>query len=383
MKNFFNLLKTKIQNPTKKITFAYLTAFSQYGGIEKFNKALIYTIDSLYKHAQIVSLYDKNYENKYLKNSSFKGFNGSKIRFVLNIIRLAFFTDILIIGHINISIITFIVKLLKPSVKIITIAHGIEVWNRLNYIKTKALIKSDIVLTVSSHTKNKIMELHKLDENKIKIFHNTLDPFFQFVEDFDKPSEILNRYNLNIENKIILSVNRMSANEAYKGYDKIIEIMPKLSKIYPNIVYLIVGKYDKIEKQRLDNIIKQNNINNNIIFTGFIPENELEKHYLLADLFVMPSINEGFGIVFIEAMACGIPVIAGNVDGSKDALCNGKLGTLVNPHNKDEIFNAIKSIIYSKEQSNIVYKKQLQKNVINTFGIKKFMANFNNIINNL
>ncbi len=81
---------------------------------------------------------------------------------------------------------------------------------------------------------------------------------------------------------------------------------------------------------------------------GYIEDEELEDHFDISDMYVMPSRKEGFGIVFIEAMYYGLPVIAGNIDGSPDALLQGELGQLVNPENVKEIANAIANVIENK-----------------------------------
>src|SRR5205085_11515284 len=72
---------------------------------------------------------------------------------------------------------------------------------------------------------------------------------------------------------------------------------------------------------------------------------EVAPHFAMSDCYVMPSVNEGFGIVFIEAMYYNLPVIAGNADGSVDALKNGEFGLLVDPANVDDIRNAIRLIL--------------------------------------
>ena len=76
-----------------------------------------------------------------------------------------------------------------------------------------------------------------------------------------------------------------------------------------------------------------------------MPPEELPDYFRLADVFVMPSTGEGFGIVFLEAMATGVRVIAGNQDGSRDALCDGALGTLVDPENCEELASAIQAAL--------------------------------------
>ena len=98
---------------------------------------------------------------------------------------------------------------------------------------------------------------------------------------------------------------------------------------------------------------------------GYIEENELIDHYLLADLFAMPSKKEGFGIVFIEALACGLPVIAGNKDGSADALMNSKLGELIDPDSNRQIFSALLKLL----QNHISPKTN---EVLNNFSFKSF-----------
>ena len=109
------------------------------------------------------------------------------------------------------------------------------------------------------------------------------------------------------------------------------------------------GKYDEEEKVRIDKLINDLGLRNVVSLSGFIKEEEIAAHYCMSDLFIMPSQKEGFGIVFIEALSMGVPVIAGNIDGSVDALRNGELGTLVNPESKEEITEAIKNVIKRNE----------------------------------
>ena len=104
-------------------------------------------------------------------------------------------------------------------------------------------------------------------------------------------------------------------------------------------------------------------------------------HFLLADVFIMPSRKEGFGIVFIEAMACGLPVIAGNKDGSCDALQNGALGSLIDPDNEAEILNALQQTFQKNGQlSNPKSKARLQQKVKETFGFETYKHNLEKLL---
>jgi phosphatidyl-myo-inositol dimannoside synthase len=82
-------------------------------------------------------------------------------------------------------------------------------------------------------------------------------------------------------------------------------------------------------------------VTNKVVFTGKIADSEKQDHYRLADVFVMPSVGEGFGIVLLEAAACGIPIVGSEADGSKEALLHGRLGRLVDPFSRIDIVNAV------------------------------------------
>src|SRR6185437_13841430 len=97
------------------------------------------------------------------------------------------------------------------------------------------------------------------------------------------------------------------------------ESLRKLRDNGLNLKYLLIGKYDDREKARLDVLIKKYGLQQQVVFTGFVPDEALADHFNLSDIYIMPSEKEGFGIVFIEAMYHNKPVIAGNRDGSVDA----------------------------------------------------------------
>ena len=140
-----------------------------------------------------------------------------------------------------------------------------------------------------------------------------------------------------------MTVGRLASQERYKGFDEVIEIMPELLKRFPTLKYLIVG--DGPDRPRLEAKAGALGLSNKIIFTGYIPESEKVAHYNLADAYVMPSMGEGFGIVLIEAAACGVPVVGSRVDGSREALLDGRLGRLVDPKSPSELLQAVAIIL--------------------------------------
>ena len=351
----------------RRIRFLFLSAFSFQGGIEQFNRALIKAtsdFDNSQKYVvEYACLYDDiNIDHRYLKNGIFIPFYRQKWKYVLANISSIFRTDVLVIGHINLSLFGVIFKLFYPKKRMIVICHGIEVFHLLKGVKKKLLQLADNILAVSAYTKNKLIDVHNLSASKIDVFPNTLDPFFKLPISFKKPDHLLLRYGLTQHQKIILTIARIKYNEGYKGYDQVVRCLPKLIQNEPDIKYLIVGRYDQNEKDRILHIAKELNVEKHILFTGFVATEELSNHYLLADLFVMPSKAEGFGIVFIEAMACGLPVIAGNKDGSTEALQFGELGRLVDPDNLEELYTKI-----NYELSIVHDPKEIQRKMLRHF----------------
>ncbi len=362
-------------NNKKKYLFIYLNAFSGTGGIEKFNTCMM---KSLYEYSLItnhscnnISLIDKFVDKKYIPQVLLHGFNNKKIRAIIYACMKIIETDVIILGHTNLLVLG-LWTLLFPNKKLLIMAHGIEVWQELSFWKKKVLQNCDMILAVSKYTKQQIMAKHQISETKIQIFHNTINPFFELPKSFEKSEYLLDRYKItnHINGKIFFTLARLSSAEQYKGYDKVLEAMPMVLQKYPTCKYVIAGKYDEIEYQRIQAIIVEKKLENSVILTGFVKDEELIDHYLLADTFIMPSRGEGFGIVYLEAMACGLSIIAGNADGSRDALRNGELGTLINPESVEEIANAMLSHIENPLNNN--KKIKLQEKVMSYFGFENF-----------
>ena len=285
------------------------------------------------------------HSNHYFPQLMFTGFGGHRAGFILNSIKTSRRAKVVMLSHINLLMVGVLIKWLNPSIKLVMLAHGIEVWDRLPGWKKWMLGRCDLILPVSQFTKDKMVALHGLPENKLQVLNNCLDPFLERPLQAGRQAGLLERYGLQAGDKILLTVARMADTEVYKGYDKVIQALPLLVDAYPDLRYLLVGSYGKKEKGRLDNMIRQQGLEGRVIIAGFVADEELAAHFNLADIFIMPSEKEGFGIVFIEAMFYGKPVIAGNIDGSVDALRNGELGLLVDPGNVEEIAAAVKKIL--------------------------------------
>jgi phosphatidyl-myo-inositol dimannoside synthase len=361
--------------------FLTLRVFSATGGIEKVCRLMAKGLGNLTTGTtEVYSMYDtqQDVDSKYIAPENFHGFGKRKISFVLAAFKRGCSSDVVFLSHINLLSIGFLIKLFSPTTKLVLFAHGIEVWSPLSILRKYMLSKCDRVLAVSSFTKQTIQAVNHYPQEKITVFNNCLDPYLTKHTSAGKDPALLKKLGLNNTDLILLTLTRLSSKELYKGYDHVLFSVKALKEKYPEIKYLIVGKFDDKEKQRLDKIISSLSIGNNVVFTGFIPDETLAAHFSLADLYVMPSKKEGFGIVFIEAMFYGLPVIAGNMDGSVDALLNGRLGLLVSPDDQQEINNAIEKVITSRE----LYLPD-NKLLMEHFSFEKYQDKIKNILSSL
>ncbi|MES2278868.1 MAG: asparagine synthase (glutamine-hydrolyzing) [Bacteroidota bacterium] len=355
----------------KKVLLLTLQTFSATGGIQKMSRTMAQALQQIaVKRNWKFSLWsgydqDSDLNTKYTQPANFKGFNKNRGLFAMDATAKSIKSDVVILSHINLALIGWLTKLFNPKCQVWLVAHGIEVWRPLNFLKQRLLGNCDKIICVSNFTRQKMIDLHRVDPNKCIVLNNALDPSIKLPNKFIKPAYLLDRYKLSAKNKIIFTLTRLASTEQYKGYEQVIKAISDLKKRFPDIKYILSGKYDEAEDKRIRKLICDHGVQDHVIVTGFIEEAELEDHFLLADLFVLPSKKEGFGIVFIEALACGLPVICGNEDGSLDAIRNGELGKAINVDNLTELEDTITS--YLDVPLTPEYRKTLQSKCLEYF----------------
>lgn len=286
--------------------------------------------------------------------------------------------DLIISTHVNFTSVAYWLKSLG-NIPYWTIAHGVEVWHIQQASLLKGLLNSDRILSVSGYTRDLLLKHHNLEPEKISLLPCTFDE--NSLQIAAKPNYLLQRYGLQPEQPTILTVARLASSEQHKGYDKILAALPQIRQVIPNVHYVLVGKGD--DRPRIEQLIKQLNLQNYVTLTGFIPDSEIVDHYNLCDVFAMPSKQEGFGIVYLEALACGKPTLGGDRDGAIDALCHGELGVLVNPDRPSDIAQSLINILSKTHPNPIIYQPEiLRQKVIEYYGIKQFQKTLARQINN-
>lgn len=328
------------------------------GGIQKYNENLLNFFVKEGYDTIVLSLNDNLSFKK--SNLKFIGFKKNKIKFFIFSLIYSIGSKKIIVGHLNFLSVSFFIKILNPSSKIFLILHGIESWRKLNFFEKFFSRSVNIFISVSNFTKEKFLEYNSFLNNK-KYF---ILPTYININDKIDYSENLPK------GKIILSVSRISKDDTYKGIENVIKVMPHILKEFPDTYYIIIGDGD--DRERLEKIARDLNVKDNVIFKGFVSNEKLNFYYKNCDLFILPSKKEGFGIVFLEALCFGKPVIAGSKDGSKEVLLNGELGILINPDNLEEIKNAILKILKEEIDKNYFNSDYLKRRVNEEFGFDKF-----------
>jgi len=217
--------------------------------------------------------------------------------------------------------------------------HGIDAWTPTGRPVTDRLVRRvDAVLSVSETTLDRLADWSGLAPARGVVVPNTVD--FDGLSPGPKPPALLDRYDLH-DRFVLLTMGRLVGPERKKGFDRVLEVLPEVADQRPDAAYLIVGKGP--DRPRLEQKAERLGVRDRVTFTGYVPEDEKGAHFRLADRFVMPSEGEGFGLVLLEALACGTPVIAGTRDGGREAVADGEFGVLVDPRDPEALVHAIRA----------------------------------------
>jgi len=245
--------------------------------------------------------------------------------------------DLIVCGHLFLLRSAVLAKRMSPA-PMHAIIHGIDAWTAPKRWSIHRLVpRLDGFLAVSEFTKGRFLKWSKLPADSGRILPNCVD-LGRFTPG-DRPGHLAERYGL-AGRRILLTMARLDANERYKGLDETLDLLPELQREQPDLAYLIVG--DGSDRARLEARAGELGLGASVVFAGYIPEEEKVDHYRLADAFVMPGRGEGFGIVYLEAMACGIPAVASSADASREAVRDGLLGEVVNPADPADIAAGIR-----------------------------------------
>jgi len=297
---------------------------------------------------------------------SYHGCAGNAFLFVretaLHLLRTKY--DLVLSGHVHLTPLLFLLFPLNPRRNQVTFAYGIDAWNRLPPQRRLPLLASRAIVAISHFTAERLARANCIPPAKVRVLHNCLDPILDGNQPSHPPPAS--------PEPIILTVSRLSRLESSKGHTAILRALPEIARAIPGVLYEVVGDGDL--RPDLERLADELGVTDHVHFAGHVTDDALAGYYARCSVFAMPSKWEGFGFVFLEAMAHGKPVVAGAVDAGPEVIgTDGKAGVLVEP---DDI-NALSAVLVQLLEDRRL-REQLgrsgRQRVRSLFGYERFRA---------
>ena len=296
---------------------------------------------------QILSLNDLPGEH-YLPSDNqirFRAFGRRKLSLAMFMVRTGIFSDghnlhFVLAAHPNLALPAWLMKVFSRSTRVIVMTHGVEVWTRLPSLKWSALAHADLILGPSADTVQKLIEVQGLAPDRTRRLAWPLSPKVLSMVESSARLPLPQAFPRGL---IILTVGRWASSERYKGLDDLIHATAILLGSISSLHLVAVGQGDDLP--RLQKVAIDAGVADRVHFLNCLSSEELAACYARADVFAMPSSGEGFGLVFLEAMAFAKPVIGAACGGTTDLVEHGVNGLLVPPGDTQKLVAALDSLL--------------------------------------
>jgi len=247
-------------------------------------------------------------------------------------------------AHPNLGPIVQAMNVVALGTKSIVCTHGIEVWEKLSRMRRNSLQNATVVLAPSKATADFVVDLHGVAGSRVRVLPWGLDPNFETklmgLSGVSVPPEFP-------KGRVILTVGRWLAAERYKGMDTLIKALPRLLLRWPEVQLAMVGEGD--DKEWLVDIARHSGVQKHVHFLSGLTYGQLSACYAGSEVFALPSRGEGFGFVYLEAMARGKPVIGGAHGGAPEVIRDGVTGYLVQHGETEQLATSIDTLLSNPE----------------------------------
>ena len=294
-------------------------AFGGAGGIAQYNRDFIQALaadDQIVDITVAPRLSARPYTETPPRTRQLKAIK-DQVLYSMNALMVALRTrpDLVFCGHLFMAPLAILAGRLTGA-RVILQTHGIEVWARPGRLQTAAIEACDLVLCVSRDTRERLLTWTRTAPDRVLVTPNTV------ADRFTPGDGGTVRAALGLSGKtILLSVSRLDPTQQYKGQDRVIGVLAALRARGHDAIFLVGGSGE--DSDRLKALAQSQGVADHVRFLGEVSNEQLLDLYRAADLYLMPSSGEGFGIVFLEAMACGAPAIGLALGGATDALGRG------------------------------------------------------------
>jgi len=319
------------------------------GGIQEASRLTAAALDAIasrHHHwaTSFLSINDDAAEHTFTvtqQRVALRGFNRSKVRFLASVVgESKEDVQVVLATHPNLALPAAWMKWRSPRIKTIVMSHGVEVWKPLSGLRHRALLSADLVLAPSSDTAQRLADVQGVSAAKIRKLAWPLNP--DFLRMADNPAGLPSPQDFP-EGRMILTVGRWAASERYKGVDDLIRAIAQLRSKFPGLYLAAVGDGDDLA--RLQKIADDSGVSGSVRFLTNLSRQQIAACYARSEIFALPSTGEGFGLVFLEAMAFGKPLIAAACGGSTDIVHDHVNGLLVPPHDLKALVEALARLL--------------------------------------
>jgi len=308
-----------------------------HGGIQRYMKVILRIAKTHQQPCDVLSVLD-NAGITAPSDSVYIGCEGSKSRFCFEAVGLALRgkTRKIIVGHVGLLPVAWILRMAGATDEYTLVLHGIEAWRRLGWIQRFAAQRAKSVIATTAYTAREFCYFNEIDFGRCAVIPLAGD---MQTRQFTRPAP---------ERELqLMTVSRLSAADRYKGFDCILEAMRLGLDSGLPLKLQIIGTGNDLE--RLRDLAISLGIQDQVRFRGALTDAELEQVYSESHVFVMPSKKEGFGIVYLEAMAAGLPCIAANHGGVPEVVEHGEAGFLVEYGDTAQIVFYLRALLESPE----------------------------------
>ncbi len=332
-----------------RILYLTLDSLGGFGGISQYGSDIAHALAQHPRHESttLFALHRRSDIDRLPARTRFFCARGRKTAYLLQLLRVIArppAPQLILCGHLNLLPLA-VVAARCTRAPVILFIYGIDAWKPLRSWHSWCIAQTSGIVSISQVTLARFREWAPVNDKPCFVLPNAID-LDRFTPGPKSPL-LLDRFNLNGK-KVLLTFGRMSRHEQYKGFDEVLNVLPQLRVEFPNLVYVIAGTGDDMPRLRLR--AKNEGLEDTVVFTGYVDEDMKVELYRSADVYVMPSRGEGFGFVLLEAAACGIPVIGSTVDGTREALRDGRLGPLVDPDNPSQLAAEIRQALSSERR---------------------------------
>jgi phosphatidylinositol alpha-1,6-mannosyltransferase len=319
------------------------------GGIQRFNRTFLTACARLDVACEVLALNDSDKSRTRWPTPALldiKVFDHDKISFSLaafSALTLRRY-DFIVVGHVNLlglAVLALAVRRQRAMHKLL-IAHGIEVWSCIRGRRRSAIRRMDTLLCVSRYTAQMMQrQAPELGDERFSIFPNALSE--SWAEHARAGARSGGRRIL--PERFLLSVTRIDRSDRYKGIVTALEAFAMVAD--RSLHYVIAGSGD--DREFLERVARRLLLDGRVHFIGSVSDSELADLYRSCTAFVLPSGKEGFGIVFLEAMYFGAPVIAAAAKGAVDVVQHDSTGLLVPYGDASALKDAIERLLTDSE----------------------------------